>query len=228
MTVDDQNRLPPESRVIEAGELPVFDSDGKPHKFRSLWDRREPTERRNIIVFIRHFFCGMCQEYVRALSSHISPAGLYLRNPPTTLTIIGCGDPSLINDFIRNTNCKYDVFTDPTRALHISLGMTSSLALGDRKPDYIKQSFLGSVAAGVWQGLSNITVNPGKKSQNGGEWIFVDGDLKWCRRMRHTRDHTEIEELKKILDSQKETGDRDGKYAEVYRDSMAVDEVYDK
>lgn len=100
--------------------------------------------------------------------------------------------------------------------------MTCNLGLGEKKPDYIKKSFLGSVASGAWSVLSNPTADPGKKSQNGGEWIFVDGELKWCRRMRNTRDHVEIEELKRILDSQKETGDRDGKYAEVYRDSMAV------
>ena len=158
----------------------------------------------------------------------MSTAGLYLRNPPSTLTIIGCGDPSLIAEYMTTTNCKFDVYSDPTRAIYLALGMTSNLGLGDKKPDYIRKSLLSSVIDGVWSTVSNPTASPGKKSQNGGEWIFIDGELKWCRRMRNTRDHTEVDELKKVLDSQKETGDRDGKYAEVYRDSMAPADEDDK
>lgn len=253
MTIDEQLRLPGTDALDRVGELVVVDRNGKSHKFRSLWDRKEPTERRNIIVFIRHFFCGVCfgshplqlfvfsipivyqrestisnstlnrvqscQEYVRSLSSQMSTAGLYLRNPPSTLSIIGCGDPALINEYVKRTNCKFDVYTDPTRAIYIELGMTLNLGLGDKKPDYIKKNLLESIASDVWTTVSNPTASPGKKSQNGGEWIFVDGVLKWCRRMRHTRDHIEIGELKLILDNQKEAGDRDGKYAEMYRDS---------
>lgn len=155
-----------------------------------------------------------CQEYVRALSAEMSPPGLYLKNPPTTLTIIGCGDSSLIREYIDKTGCKYDVYTDPTRAIYLALGMVSNLSLGERKPDYIKKNFAGSVVGGIMEILTNPMASPGKKSQNGGEWIFVDGVLRWCRRMRNTRDHTEVEELKKVLESQRETGDRDGRYAE--------------
>lgn len=123
------------------------------------------------------------------------------------------------------TNCKFEVYTDPSRALYLSLDMVSNLSLGDRKPDYIKKSLLASAMGGTWSVITQPTASPGKKSQNGGEFIFVDGVLKWCRRMRNTRDHAEVEELRKILDEQKETGDRDGKYAEVHRDSMtAADE----
>lgn len=59
MTVDEQNRLPSQSQLDKAGELPILDSNGRAHDFRSLWDRKEPTERRNIVIFIRHFFCGV-------------------------------------------------------------------------------------------------------------------------------------------------------------------------
>lgn len=157
----------------------------------------------------------------------MSTAGLYLRNPPSTLTIIGCGDPALIKEYIERTNCKFDVYTDPTRALYIALGMTCNLSLGDKKPDYIRKNFLGTVLDGVWSTLTSPTASPGKKTQNGGEWIFVDGELRWCRRMRNTRDHAEVKELKAILEDQKETGDRDGKYAESMRDSMTADKAGD-
>ena len=120
-----------------------------------------------------------------------------------------------------STNCKFEVFTDPSCAIYDTLGMTCNLTLGDKKPEYIKKTLLESVMAGVWSVVSNPMASPGKKSQNGGEMIFVDGALVWCRRMEHTRDHAEVEELKRVLDSQKEKGNRDGKYAEFYRNSIA-------
>jgi len=50
----------------------------------------------------------------------------------------------------------------------------------------------------------NLTVRTGKVnagviSQNGGEMIFVDGELQYMHRMRNTADHTEITDLLSIL-----------------------------
>lgn len=40
---------------------------------------------------------------------------------------------------------------------------------------------------------------PGDYKQNGGEYLFEDGELKWCHRMRTTSDHAEVKELKQVL-----------------------------
>jgi hypothetical protein len=79
--------------------------------------------------------------------------------------------------------------------------MTSSLSMGDQKPAYIQTSILSgtiksmtnmlTAGTGIWKG--------GDFSQNGGEWVFVDGNLEWCHRMQHTRDHAEVADLGKIL-----------------------------
>lgn len=50
--------------------------------------------------------------------------------------------------------------------------------------------------------LMTLTTSSGKKSQNGGELIWIDGEIKWARRMQSTRDHIEIEDLKHVLDDQ--------------------------
>ena len=50
--------------------------------------------------------------------------------------------------------------------------------------------------------LMTLTTSSGKKSQNGGELIWTDGEIKWARRMQSTRDHIEIEDLKQVLDNQ--------------------------
>jgi hypothetical protein len=36
-------------------------------------------------------------------------------------------------------------------------------------------------------------------AENGGEWLFKDGKVEWCRRMQHTADHAEVSELKTVL-----------------------------
>lgn len=128
----------------------------------------------------------------------------------------------MISEYMTKTASKFEVYADPDSTIYLSLGMTSNLFLGDKKPDYIKKSFIDSVMSDAWSIMNKPTAFPGNKGQNGGEWIWIDGDLRWCRRMRNTRDHIEVEDLKKILAGQKEIGDRDGKYAEVYRVSVAI------
>ena len=50
--------------------------------------------------------------------------------------------------------------------------------------------------------MMTLLTDSGKKSQNGGELIWVDGEIKWARRMQNTRDHVEVEELERVLDEQ--------------------------
>ena len=39
----------------------------------------------------------------------------------------------------------------------------------------------------------------GDYKQNGGEYLFENGDLKWCHRMKTTSDHAEIKAVKEVL-----------------------------
>jgi hypothetical protein len=56
-------QLPDASTLKKVGELPVKDENGKEIQFKSLY---EDKPGRQLIVFIRHFYCG-----VRA--SHMPP-----------------------------------------------------------------------------------------------------------------------------------------------------------
>jgi hypothetical protein len=78
--------------------------------------------------------------------------------------------------------------------------MTCNLGLG-KKPDYIDNSFMGALI-GTANTLMTLMTSSGKKSQNGGELIWIDEEVKWARRMQNTRDHIEIEDLKLVLDDQ--------------------------
>ena len=57
LKVDD--KLPTEKELAKAGEIEVFDSEKKAHKFSSLYKKNDGTPRRCLIIFIRHFFCGV-------------------------------------------------------------------------------------------------------------------------------------------------------------------------
>jgi hypothetical protein len=121
-----------------------------------------------------------CQDYLRSLSESITTEAL-LRLPVSTfITVIGCGDPGLIDMYMAETNCPFPIYTDPTRRLFDTLGMVKTLALGER-PAYMKKSLMKSVVSSVFQGLkqvkSGLVTKAGDQRQVGGEFLFEPLDL---------------------------------------------------
>jgi hypothetical protein len=150
-----------------------------------------------------------CQEFIRALSESIKPDDL-LRLPVTTsIAIVGCGDPRLIDHYHKETGCPFPIYADPTRKLYAGLDMVTSYAMGER-PEYFRKSMVRLVAESMAQGFKQISsglmTKAGDSSQNGGEFLFEsNGDEKqvtWCHRMTNTRDHTLIPALAHLLDSE--------------------------
>jgi hypothetical protein len=52
--------LPSKSMLEKTADLPVFDVDGKTVPFKSLYWSEVGENKRVMIIFIRHFFCGVC------------------------------------------------------------------------------------------------------------------------------------------------------------------------
>lgn len=50
--------LPSTQMLAEAADIEVLDHKGQPHLFRSVYDGEEASSR-VVVVFIRHFFCGV-------------------------------------------------------------------------------------------------------------------------------------------------------------------------
>ncbi|KAI1497099.1 AhpC/TSA antioxidant enzyme-domain-containing protein [Biscogniauxia marginata] len=223
-------------RTIE--NYTVLDRNGKSHPFKSLYTGHN-VARRVLVIFVRHFFCGNCQEYLRTLSASITPDSLLQLPVSTFIAVIGCGSHELINTYIQETGCRFPVYADPTRRLYTELGMVRTLALGSR-PAYLQnRSVAHTVITGIVQGLkqvkSGLVMKMGDQRQVGGEFLFepasstldtpistpqdevdkrLDEDDKansimsakveekrvtWCHRMRTTRDHAEIPELREVL-----------------------------
>ncbi|KAL4893579.1 AhpC/TSA antioxidant enzyme-domain-containing protein [Aspergillus ambiguus] len=195
------NSEPPSPETLAAlANHPILDCHSNPHAFQDLY-ASPSSANRTLVIFIRHFFCGSCQEYVRALSRTLSQPP-----PNTSIVIIGCGDPALIDMYAADTTCPFPIYADPSRTLYEALGMVNTLALGAR-PEYIRKGMLQIVVESVWQALkqvpSGLAMKGGDSRQVGGEFLFErngdGGHVVWCHRMATTRDHTEVEQLARLL-----------------------------
>ncbi|KAI0723889.1 AhpC/TSA antioxidant enzyme-domain-containing protein [Cerioporus squamosus] len=188
--------LPPPELIAEAASLNVFDDAGKEVSFGSII-----KDQKTIVVFIRHFFCGSCQQYVMQLASVRKDA---LEAANARLVIIGCGDWKLIKNYCQTTDFKGPMYADPSRKLYSTLGLVQNLdttPAGQEKRSYLGRSIIGNVLHSLWQGPLKNPQHVGKQgniSQNGGEFIFGPGETcTYASRMRHTEDHVEVEDLVK-------------------------------
>lgn len=103
--------------------------------------------------------------------------------------------------YVENTGCPYPVYADPTRKLYDILGMTKTLSLGNKTPEYMQKSLFSMVFRSFFQELraGRNMLSGGDFWQVGGEFIFETGEVSWCHRMKNTRDHAEVSELRERL-----------------------------
>ncbi|KAF2175237.1 hypothetical protein K469DRAFT_702862 [Zopfia rhizophila CBS 207.26] len=198
--VEVNDDIPTQKDLDRVGNLLVLDAQGESRPFKSLYTG-EGVAPRQLIIFVRHFFCGNCQEFLRTLSSSITPDSLLSLPTPTFITVVGCGRPELIDMYVQTTSCPFPVYADPTRKLYDLLGMTRTLDLGKKKPEYLQSNLFVTTVQSIMQGLKTGSgaLKGGDLKQVGGEFLFEDGEVKWAHRMRNTRDHAEVTELRRVL-----------------------------
>ncbi|CAN8106199.1 unnamed protein product [Discula destructiva] len=171
--------LPSQETIRRISDYIVLDRHGKSHTFKSLYSGRN-VARRVLIIFVRHFFCGNCQEYLRTLSASINAESLLGLPISTFIAVVGCGDPGLIDMYAAASDCPYPIYADPTRKLYQELGMVQNLALGER-PAYMKKSLLksslDSIVQGVKQIRTGLVLRGGDQRQIGGEFLFEPVDI---------------------------------------------------
>ncbi|KAI0748487.1 AhpC/TSA antioxidant enzyme-domain-containing protein [Daedaleopsis nitida] len=187
--------LPTPDVVANAAALNVFDASGKEVSFGSLI-----RDQKTIVVFIRHFFCGTCQQYAMQLASVRKDA---LEQAGAHLVLIGCGDWKMITNYCETTGFKGPLYADPSRALYTTFGLVENL---DRTPadqekrSYLGRSLFGNVTRSIWGGLKNpqFIGKQGNISQLGGDFVFGPGETcTYASRMKHTEDHVEVDDLMK-------------------------------
>ncbi|RYP30451.1 hypothetical protein DL767_006262 [Monosporascus sp. MG133] len=177
--VQTNNDLPSLETLRKIESYIVLDAYGRSHPFKSLYAGRN-VARRVLIIFVRHFFCGNCQEYLRTLSASITPEALLQLPVSTFIAVIGCGSPKLIDSYQKETGCPFPIYADPTRRLYNKLGMVRTLSLGSR-PAYMNKSLASSVVSSVVQGLkhvkSGLVTKMGDQRQVGGEFLFEPASM---------------------------------------------------
>ncbi|WEW55905.1 hypothetical protein PRK78_001340 [Emydomyces testavorans] len=205
--------LPSQNDIEQAFRIPILNSDGKERLFGDLFDVPKTLESSKLmVVFVRHFFCGSCQDYIQTLSCSIPSTSL---PQGTSLVIIGCGATSLIPMYAKVTSCPFPIYTDPTSRLYSIFGMTRTWSLGPA-PEYLRHSTFSLVVKGISQGLKRTfngdALKSGDMAQVGGEFLFETKSKNqeekqdasktsaiWCHRMKTTRDHTEARVLKRVM-----------------------------
>jgi hypothetical protein len=179
-SVQTTNALPSAQTLKKIEDYVVLDRTGRTRPFRSLYSGPH-VARRVLVVFVRHFFCGNCQEYVRRLSESIAPDALLGLPVSTFVAVVGCGDPGLIDMYAEATGCPFPIYADPTRKLYDELGMVKTLALGE-KPAYMNVGIIRSSMLSIVQGLKQIgrglALKGGDQRQVGGEFLFEPEDVR--------------------------------------------------
>ncbi|MCJ1381832.1 hypothetical protein MMC17_004943 [Xylographa soralifera] len=192
--------LPTPAELAKVAELPLLTVQNESIPFKSLY-AGEREGRRVMVIFMRHFFCGNCQEYLRTLCSSITPENLLALPTPTEIVVIGCGQPELIPFYAETTSCRFPIYADPTRKLYDELGMTHAMGMGHNSPAYVQKSLFSVIVQSFYQVISSgrRALSGGHFWQIGGEFLFENGEVTWCHRMQHTRDHSEVPEIRKQL-----------------------------
>lgn len=116
----------------------------------------------------------VCQEYLRTLSTLLPPSQL---PPGTSITVIGCGAPSLLSFYIQTTGLPYPIFTDPTGAVYESLSFARTLTMGSKKPEYISVPFVETMVRSIGQILNQVSRFGRGGSISGGDWWRVGGEM---------------------------------------------------
>ncbi|GAA6027231.1 hypothetical protein JCM8097_002507 [Rhodosporidiobolus ruineniae] len=187
---------PTAQELATAADLPVLAADGTSRPLGQLMDN---VRGRAVVIFIRHFYCGLCQDYLSYLSTHISPSALSSSN--VKLSIVGCGDASLIQPYKDSLGlpAEFEVFADPTKKTYEALGMTlRTLEMGKETPYYQRAGVIGNALQSILSAfkLRKLTTSPGDLKQLGGEFVFGPGrEPLYTHRMENTRGHAPLNEL---------------------------------
>ncbi|KAK3670465.1 hypothetical protein LTR78_009706 [Recurvomyces mirabilis] len=205
------DECPDRATLAAVYDLPIYAADGTSRPFGSLYDPAYSLHSRQLVLFVRHFYCGACQAYLQCLAKSITKEDYFSIPIPTSIIVIGCGKPDLITHYKKFTNCPFPIFADPTRQLFKKLGMVISANIGTTRPEYMKD-----ISAAAW-GLGQMkqmrqslrdpdgirykdVVRGGNPMQIGGEFLLEEGEVVWCHRMRNFRNHAEMGVLRKLLE----------------------------
>lgn len=198
--------LPTPEQLSAANAAFVLDNQGNQVDFSSIQEQAKAKQLPLVLIFTRHFHCGMCKEYVRAVA-----ASKILTDPSRVLTVIvGPGEASGLTSYQDSVNNPpFTFYADPQLRLYHALGVTRrNLALGDPSKDKIGSHHKGSFTQNLFSSVGEI-LKSGTQALKGGDFKQLGGEFVWdkegkpvlAHRMRHTRDHSEVSSLERAATS---------------------------
>ncbi|KZP31752.1 hypothetical protein FIBSPDRAFT_724158, partial [Athelia psychrophila] len=191
----EEHRLPSPTQIREAAWLQVTDQNGTRIPFGDLF-----MGQKTVVVFIRHFWCPLCQDYMFSLTRLVEPA--MLKKAGVKLVVISNGSHGMIRAYRKIFRTSFALYTDPTLKVYNTLGMT--LRTLDAGPESQRGAY---VRHGLVGGITMVVVNAvkvgmpvwkegGDIEQLGGEFVMGPGlQCTFAHRMRTTRAHAPIQRV---------------------------------
>ncbi|KAL1724332.1 hypothetical protein EV715DRAFT_244841 [Schizophyllum commune] len=219
----DPNLLQPDL-LERLSSLPLHSSSGKCVAFGAILNGAASPDRARItiVLFLRHFWCPLDQEYVskvRTSLERLDDAPLIGKpEHDVDLVLVNTGAHSLIAKYMRvlgfpeghvygagrRVSVRVHMYTDEARFVYSTLGMreATETRVGD-VPRVRKDKKTGLVGF-VLRALrgSSSSAKSGEVNQLGGQFVFdttTEGSLrcKYAHRMGNTRDHLPFADLLK-------------------------------
>lgn len=116
---DVDDTLPSSSATSSALDTTIEDDSGKPVALGSILNGR-----RTLVTFVRHHHCGMCFEFVRALSNDPYLSTLSGNTEGPQVVVIGHGEWKGIEKYKERSGCKFEMYVDVPKKVYTALGMT--------------------------------------------------------------------------------------------------------
>ncbi|EIW67879.1 hypothetical protein TREMEDRAFT_18577, partial [Tremella mesenterica DSM 1558] len=116
------DQIPTKSQLWEAAMCFVRDEEGQLVPFQNLFPLTETTYHppKTIVFFIRHFWCGQCQDYTLASLGLLDPDALARKN--IRVVVISNGSWKIIKAYRKVFNCPFPIYVDGPRRLYGLLG----------------------------------------------------------------------------------------------------------
>jgi hypothetical protein len=123
------DRIPSKRRLFEAGTLFLRDENGDLVSFGEMFpktplstaeDEPMPPMPRTVIFFIRHFWCGQCQDFMFASLSQLDPVAI--EKAGIKVIVISNGSWKIIKSYKKLFRCPFPIYVDGPRKLYSLLG----------------------------------------------------------------------------------------------------------
>lgn len=166
----------------------IIDRHGDKKSFSSLFEHNKA-----IVIFVRHFLCYTCKEYVEDLGKipqHV------LQDLNVRLVVIGQSSYSHIQGFCSLTGFPHEIYVDPERQIYKRLG----LRRGEKYMEtpsvspHVKSSMLSGSLKSVWRAMTSPVFDfQGDPQQQGGALIVGPGpDVHFAHFDMNRLDHMPI------------------------------------